>query len=79
MKKQEYLVLKWVRKEAKETGWEPDYKRFYKTYREAWENLRKNDIMLVCKAGSIKKMYYREYGYFEYEVDENDIIRRVER
>lgn len=47
MKKQEYLVVK-VNKE--ELIYRTDY---YETYREAWNALRKNDILLVCKKGSI--------------------------
>lgn len=67
MKKQEYLVGK-VNKEK--LIYRTDY---YETYREAWNALRKNDILLVCKKGSIY------WNGFEWDCKNENIIRETKR
>ena len=64
---QEYLIRKY-----NNSGCNYD-NRYYKTYRQAYADLRKGDVMLVCKPNSV---YYGD-NWQGWTVDPENIIRSV--
>ena len=68
MKKQEYIVCKYNK-----SGCNYDNRR-YSTYRAARNDLRKGDVMLICKEGSV---YYGD-NWRGWAVRAEDVIRSIE-
>lgn len=67
MKKQEYLVVKRTKEYL---TYRTDY---FTKYKDAWNALRKYDIMIVCKDGGVY------WNSFCWDCHEEDYIRSIER
>lgn len=69
MKNQEYLVKKYNNEGCNYDN------RYYTTYKKAWNDTNKKDIMLICKPNTI---YFGD-NFTGWTVDNENIIREVKR